>query len=268
MSLEDLAGHTYGPFPYRADPEKVEEYRAVVGGRPGVVPRSLAGALLFQVAPSLLTDERAGAATNSVIHGDQSFTWHGDVAMGAELAVTGTVTRVRGRGGVFFTSFEMEVSHRGATVIDGSSTFLLSAESTTGAEIVDDRPEPPPLAGSASVVDGVLGEDEAELGAFGASRADLVRYAGASRDWNPIHWDHAAAVAAGLPGVVVHGLFQSGWMIEAAGALGHTPETARFRYRRPLLAGVPATLTGRISDGGATLTLGDADGAYTTGTFG
>jgi acyl dehydratase len=38
------------------------------------------------------------------------------------------------------------------------------------------------------------------------SRQDLIRYAAASGDFNPIHYDSAAAEAAGLPGVVVHGM--------------------------------------------------------------
>ncbi|MDX2973654.1 MaoC/PaaZ C-terminal domain-containing protein [Kribbella solani] len=38
-------------------------------------------------------------------------------------------------------------------------------------------------------------------------REDLVRYAGASGDFNPIHWSDRMAEALGLPGVIVHGMF-------------------------------------------------------------
>ena len=38
------------------------------------------------------------------------------------------------------------------------------------------------------------------------TRADLVRYAGASGDFNPIHWSDRVATAAGLPGVIAHGM--------------------------------------------------------------
>jgi len=38
-------------------------------------------------------------------------------------------------------------------------------------------------------------------------RADLVRYAGASLDFNPIHWNERIAAAVGLPGVIAHGMF-------------------------------------------------------------
>lgn len=37
-------------------------------------------------------------------------------------------------------------------------------------------------------------------------RAQLVRYAGASGDYNPIHWNERVATSVGLPGVIVHGM--------------------------------------------------------------
>jgi acyl dehydratase len=38
------------------------------------------------------------------------------------------------------------------------------------------------------------------------SRTDVVRYAGASGDFNPIHWSDRVAQQVGLPGVVAHGM--------------------------------------------------------------
>jgi acyl dehydratase len=37
-------------------------------------------------------------------------------------------------------------------------------------------------------------------------RADLVRYAGASGDFNVIHWNERAATGVGLPNVIAHGM--------------------------------------------------------------
>ncbi|ASE11119.1 acyl dehydratase [Kocuria rhizophila] len=42
------------------------------------------------------------------------------------------------------------------------------------------------------------------------SRADLVAYAGASGDMNPIHWNEAFARSVGLPNVIAHGMFTMG----------------------------------------------------------
>jgi acyl dehydratase len=62
----------------------------------------------------------------------------------------------------------------------------------------------------------VLAWDDIEVG-VGAppvshtlGRTDLVRYAGASGDHNPMHTDEVAAQAAGLPGVFGHGMFSMG----------------------------------------------------------
>jgi acyl dehydratase len=38
------------------------------------------------------------------------------------------------------------------------------------------------------------------------TRADLVRYAGASGDFNPIHWNQRFAAEVGLPDVIAHGM--------------------------------------------------------------
>ena len=42
---------------------------------------------------------------------------------------------------------------------------------------------------------------------YAVTRADLVRYAGASGDLNPIHWSDRVAASVGLPGVIAHGMY-------------------------------------------------------------
>ncbi|WP_327289252.1 MaoC family dehydratase [Streptomyces sp. NBC_01198] len=55
--------------------------------------------------------------------------------------------------------------------------------------------------------------DEVEVGtelpaqSFPVTRATLVQYAGASGDFNPIHWNEKFARAVGLPDVIAHGMF-------------------------------------------------------------
>ena len=46
-----------------------------------------------------------------------------------------------------------------------------------------------------------------ETRVFTVTRADLVRYAEASGDDNPIHQDEEVARSVGLPGVIAHGMF-------------------------------------------------------------
>nr|WSY52540.1 MaoC family dehydratase [Streptomyces sp. NBC_00886] len=42
---------------------------------------------------------------------------------------------------------------------------------------------------------------------FSVTRATLVQYAGASGDFNPIHWNEKFAKEVGLPDVIAHGMF-------------------------------------------------------------
>jgi acyl dehydratase len=55
--------------------------------------------------------------------------------------------------------------------------------------------------------------DEVEAGTeipaqrYPVTRLDLVRYAGASGDFNPIHWNERFATSVGLPDVIAHGMY-------------------------------------------------------------
>jgi acyl dehydratase len=55
--------------------------------------------------------------------------------------------------------------------------------------------------------------DDVEVGtelparSFPVTRETLVRYAGASGDFNPIHWNERFAKEVGLPDVIAHGMF-------------------------------------------------------------
>jgi acyl dehydratase len=52
--------------------------------------------------------------------------------------------------------------------------------------------------------------DEAPASSHTLTRTDLVRYAGASGDYNPMHHDEIQAVEAGQPSVFGHGMFSMG----------------------------------------------------------
>jgi acyl dehydratase len=60
---------------------------------------------------------------------------------------------------------------------------------------------------------GRLKYDEVEVGqeiparTYPVKRVDLVKYAGASGDFNPIHWNDSFARSVGLPDVIAHGMF-------------------------------------------------------------
>jgi acyl dehydratase len=244
MNLGDLEGLAYGPVPWRVDADAVADFLAITGDEPErwreEAPPGFAAAALFAVAPDLLAE----LYRNSVVHGEQTFDWAGSLTIGAVFDVSGIVTKVRERGGVHFITFEMRVGD----VLAGKSLFLASGEPVPGAQAELERQEP-------------VHDDRGDLtqGHASASRADLIRYASVTRDWNPVHWDHDAGVAAGFPGVVVHGLLQAAWALRAFTATTDAPiGSARFRFRNPLLPGHPVS----IEIDGDQVTLTDAETEY------
>lgn len=260
MDLNELEGRTYGPRPWRVSSDSVRDFIDLTGDDldrwAESAPPGFAAAALFSVAPDLLSE----LYDRSVVHGEQTFTWHREIPMEVLLEVTGSVTKVRERGGVFFVTFEVDASDARGPLLSGRSLFLASGESLAAGETTSERPEPP-HSYRGDLADGKVA----------ASRADLVRYASATRDWNPVHWDHEAGAAAGFPGVVVHGLLQAGWALRAAGAKvqGTAPFTsARFRFRNPLLPARPVVVTVNDDDETLEVTISDEDVEYLTATVG
>lgn len=73
---------------------------------------------------------------------------------------------------------------------------------------------------------------------YRVTRADLVRYAGASGDFNPIHWSDRVATNVGLPGVIAHGMFTMALagraLVEWVGDAGAIVEFS-VRFTRPVV---------------------------------
>ena len=84
-------------------------------------------------------------------------------------------------------------------------------------------------------------------------RARLVRYAGASGDFNPIHWNERFAREVGLDGVIAHGMLTMG--IAAAALEEWLGDPGRIRslgtrFSRPVPVPDPGevalTVTGKV----------------------
>jgi acyl dehydratase len=89
---------------------------------------------------------------------------------------------------------------------------------------------------------------------YRVTRADLVRYAGASGDFNPIHWNERVATSVGLPNVIAHGMFTmalagravTAWTGDPAGLVEY-----QVRFGRPVVvpdddAGAEVTVRGKV----------------------
>ena len=100
------------------------------------------------------------------------------------------------------------------------------------------------------------------------TRADLVRYAGASGDFNIIHWNERTALSVGLPGVIAHGMLTMGHAIRVVTQwIGDPTKVVDYqvRFTRPVVVpdddrGVDVVFTGKVSavndDGSIVIVLG------------
>jgi acyl dehydratase len=90
---------------------------------------------------------------------------------------------------------------------------------------------------------------------FPVTRADLVRYAGASGDFNPIHWNQRVATSVGLPDVIAHGMFTMALTGRAVTDWTGDPGALveyQVRFGRPVVvpdddAGAEVTVRGRVA---------------------
>ena len=88
---------------------------------------------------------------------------------------------------------------------------------------------------------------------FHLTRDALVRYAGASGDFNPIHYRDDVAAAVGLPGVLAHGMLTMGLAVQPvvdwAGDPGRVTDY-QVRFTRPVVvdpeAGADVSVTAKV----------------------
>jgi acyl dehydratase len=87
------------------------------------------------------------------------------------------------------------------------------------------------------------------------TRADLVRYAGAAGDFNPIHWNERAAREVGLPGVIAHGMLTMALASRLVTSWAGDPGAVRdcsVRFTRPVVVpddaeGAFVELSGKVA---------------------
>jgi len=86
------------------------------------------------------------------------------------------------------------------------------------------------------------------------TRESLVRYAGASGDFNPIHYNDSAAAASGLPGVLAHGMLTMGLAVQPVVEwLGDPARVTDYqvRFTRPVVvdpvAGADVTIVATLA---------------------
>ena len=131
MSLAEATGRHYGPVPVSIAAPSVASFVAATGDDPDrwveQAPPSFAAAALFAVAPSFLNDPRIAAETRSLIHTEQSFTWHRALEIGETIEVEGLVTEVRARRSLNLVTFENFIQTDAAINAGNSGGALINS---------------------------------------------------------------------------------------------------------------------------------------------
>ncbi|MDH6235670.1 MaoC family dehydratase [Cryobacterium sp. CG_9.6] len=88
---------------------------------------------------------------------------------------------------------------------------------------------------------------------FSLTRDSLVRYAGASGDFNPIHYRDDVAVSVGLAGVLAHGMLTMGFAVQPVVDWAGDPARVidyQVRFTRPVFVdaatGADVTVTAKV----------------------
>ncbi len=92
---------------------------------------------------------------------------------------------------------------------------------------------------------------------YDVTRADLVAYAHASGDHNPIHQDEEIALAVGLPGVIAHGMYTLALVGRAVGEWTGGAEVVEIGAKFVAPVVVPAEGAARVTLAG---TVGERTG--------
>ena len=178
------------------------------------------------------------------VHGEQAYDYLSPVRAGMTLRCRATLV-----------SDVMKPGRAGPMRV--VTVAVLYADAATGADLVRETmtvlekaasaapPHPIPLPqGERGARDESGGAGEiVVLGPV--TRTDLVRYAGASGDFNPLHHDPDFARAAGLPEVMAHGMYSAGLVASQVERWFGVGAMTRYavRFRAPVWVGDRLLLT-------------------------
>lgn len=194
----------------------------------GVVPtwRSMSDALTAMVPPE---------AFLMIVHGEHDMHFHQPLVPGQRLATTAEAYSIRvGRSGTRYTMKVLSADEpSGAVVLEQYVTMFIRGM-TDGETAGPDKPEHGFPRGARDLPVGTC--------TVHVDDDQTYRYRDASGDDNAIHVDPAVATAAGLPGIIVHGLCTMAMTSQAVIATVAAGDPARLRrlavrFSRPVFPG-------------------------------
>jgi acyl dehydratase len=246
-----LAGKRYDTQTYEVTADAIHAYAAATNetnpaytGPDPVAPPAFTVVPLFATLATALFDPDLEVNLPRLVHGEQDHVLREPIRAGDVLSVDGEIESVEVKeSGERFTVHGTLTNQEGRIVAEARSLMFIrgtgSRPRTSGAPA-----EPPPTPEYVFETADTVDEDQ------------TFRYAEASGDHNPIHLDaDFAKGAAGLPGIIVHGMCTMAFAARAVvdGLCGGDPAKlarVRVRFSRPVFPGQTITTRGwREADG-------------------
>lgn len=218
-----------------------------------------------------------GFQSERVLHGEQSYEFERPVLVGDVLSGRTTLIDIyqrKGRrsGTMTFAEYETEYQdENGDLVLTSNQTRIETSravkepqdgdsEKATASELTDRDTEMVLGPGTVQQPSGVHGQQwsggysmddfEPKLIVKNVSRPDFVRYAGASGDFNPIHYDEVYAVSTGNLSVFGQGMLTGGFAAHMVADWFGLKNVSAFgvRFESRLFPGDTVTITGSVTE--------------------
>jgi acyl dehydratase len=194
--------------------------------------------MMFPVRPLLavcgraVLDKEVKVDLLRLVHGEQEMIFHHTLEPGDEITPVATILDLEDKGSGHLLKIGQQLVRDGIVVTEAVSGYFIRRRGGGGKKTAPpiEAPAAEPLLTATWTMD----EDQS------------IRYAAASLDRNPIHVDMATAQAAGLPGIIAHGLCTLAMSVrELINGLADGEPTRlqriKVRFTKPVLPGQTLT---------------------------
>lgn len=176
-----------------------------LGYRDVVAPPTFGFVMTMQALTRAMFDPELGLDYSRVVHGEQTFDVRRPIVAGDEVLVDASIAAINSTGRNEFLTVAADIHSVDGELLVATRSVVVSRGTGIGAKAgaadrsnvvqrtIDEVPVPTP-------------DDVVSQADFTVTRTTLVMYAGASGDFNPIHWNSRIATSVGLPDVIAHGM--------------------------------------------------------------
>jgi acyl dehydratase len=238
---KDVVGKTYGRSTHEITANAIERYAlATNDDNEHYRGADVVASPVFPVVPAFASfmdaamDPELGADLLRLVHGAEEHIIHKPLRPGDTVTVTPVLESVETKEtGETFTVLATERDEAGEVAAEVRGTMFIRGSG--------DRRRAAAAAAAGEDVGDIIYEETTKV-----DDDQTYRYADASGDHNPIHLDADTARAAGLPGIILHGMCTMAIATKAAvnGPAGGDPTRVKrvaVRFSRPVLPGQELT---------------------------